>query len=75
MEYENDNDTNCNGCTRYSHQRIHTKTGVVGNKTTSANHPNYSIIKIDKNTEKIPGLFRRFAVTQTPLRSYQLTQM
>ena len=29
--------------------------------------PNYSIIKISKNTEKSPGDFRTLAVTQTPV--------
>ncbi len=33
---------------------------------TSGDHPNYCIIEIDQNTEKIPGDLRRL-VTQTPV--------
>ena len=32
MEYENDNNTNCNWCSWYNHRRISTRTGVLGNK-------------------------------------------
>ena len=32
-------------------------------------HPNYSIIENGQNTEKSPGELRRFAVTQTPVKS------
>ena len=64
MEYESDGDTNCNWCTQYSHQRISTGTGGLGNKRTRGDHPNYSIIKISLNTEKSPGDLRRLAVTQ-----------
>ena len=39
-------------------------TGELGNKKTSGNHPNYSMIKIGQNTEKSPGDLRRLAVTQ-----------
>ena len=35
-------------------------------------HPDYSIIKISRNTEKSPGDLRRLAVTQTPVRNFQL---
>ena len=44
-----------------------------GNKRTSGDHLNYSIIKIDQNTEKSPGDLRRLAVTQTPVENHQLT--
>ena len=40
----------------------------LGNKRTSGDHPNYSIIKIGKNTEKSPGDLRRLDVAQTPVR-------
>ena len=55
MEHESDADTNCNWCPQYSHQSIGTGTGGLGNKRTSGDYPNYSFIKIDKNTEKCPG--------------------
>ena len=40
------------------------KTPVLGNKRTSGDHPNYSIVEIDQNTKKSPGDLRRFAVIQ-----------
>ena len=45
MELESDGDTNHDGCTWYSHQRVGTETGVVGKKRTSGHHPNSSVIK------------------------------
>ena len=72
MEHENDSDTNCNCCTRYSHRRIDKGTGGHGNKRTSGEHPNDSIIKINHNTEKSPGDLKRLAVTQIPGRNHQL---
>ena len=33
------------------------------NQRTSGDHPDYSIIKIDQNTEKSSGDLKRFAVT------------
>ena len=73
VEYENGGDTNCDWCTRYIHQRIGTMTGGLGNKRTSGDHPNYSIIVISQNTEKSPGDLRRLAVTQTLVRNHRLT--
>ena len=46
MERESDGNTNCNWCARYSHQRIGTGTGRLGDKRMSGDHPNYRIIKI-----------------------------
>ena len=73
MEHERDNYTKCNWCSWYSHQRIDIGTGGLGNKKISGDYPNYCIIEIDQNTEKSPGNLRRFAVTQTPMKEYQLT--
>ena len=56
-----------------SHQRIIKGTGVLENKRTSGDHPNYSIIKINQNTEKSPGNLRRLVVTRTTLRNHPLT--
>ena len=75
MEHENDGDTNCNWCSRYSHQKISRRTGGLGSKRTSGDHPNNSIIKIGQNTEKSPRDLRRLAVTQSPVRNQQLTLM
>ena len=58
MEHKSDGDTNCKGCSRYSHQRIDKGDGGVGNNRTTGDHPNYSIIKIGKNTKKSSGDLR-----------------
>ena len=42
MGHENNDDTNCNWRTRYTHKRIGKETGGLGNKKTSEDHPNYS---------------------------------
>ena len=55
MEHEGDSDTNCNWCARYSYQRINTWTGGLGNKRTSGDHSNNSIVEISQNTKKSPG--------------------
>ena len=41
----------------------------------NGDHPNDSIIEDGQNTEKGPGDLRRLAVTQTPVKSHQLTLM
>ena len=41
--------------------------GGFGSWRTSGDHPNDSIIEDGQNTEKSPGDWRRFAVTQTPV--------
>ena len=51
------------------------KTGELGYKTMSGDHPNYNIIENDQNTEKRPGELRRLAVTQTSMEDHQLTLM
>ena len=73
IEYVSDGDTNCNWCAQYCHQRISRGTGELGNKRTSGDHPNYSIIKISQNNEKSSGDLRRLTVAQTPMRNHQLT--
>ena len=50
MGHESDGDTNCNWCARYSHQMIGTGTGEIGNKRTSGDHPNDSMVDIGQNT-------------------------
>ena len=62
MEHESDCDTNCNRCTLYSHQRIGTGTGGLGNKRTSEDHTNYRIVEIGWNAEKSHGDLSRLAV-------------
>ena len=49
MDHEGDNYTNRDWCFWYSHQRIIKRTGERGNKRTSGDHPNYSIIENSQN--------------------------
>ena len=65
MEHKSDGDTNCNWCARYIHQRIDEGTGGLGNKRTSEDHSNDSIIKIGSNTKKNRGDMRRLAVSDS----------
>ena len=55
VKHESDGDINCNWCFWYSHQRIDSGTGGLGNKRTSREHPNYSFVEISQNTEESPG--------------------
>ena len=41
----------------------------------NSDHPNYYIIENGQNTEKSHGDLRRLAVTQTPVKNFQLKQM
>ena len=43
----------------------------LGNKKTSGDHPDNSIIETSQNTEKSAGDLRRLAVTQTPVENHQ----
>ena len=58
MEHAGEYDSNCNWCTQTNPQKSDKETGRVGLKRTSRDHLNYSIIKIDHNTEKSPGDLR-----------------
>ena len=71
MEDESDGDTNCNWYSWYSHQRIGTRTGGLGNKRKSGDHPNYSIIEIGQITEKSPEDLRKLEVTQISMISHR----
>ena len=71
MEDDGDSDTYCNWCTLNNTQRIGKRTGRLGNKRTSGDHLDYSIIKNGLNTEKSFGDLRRL-VPQTPVRNHQL---
>ena len=51
------------------------RTGELGNKTTSGEHPNYCTIEIGQNTEKSPVDLRRHANTQTSVKDHQVTLM
>ena len=69
----NDSDTNCYWSSRYSYKIIGSRTGGLGYRVKSRDHPNNSIDKIGQNTEKSPGDLMRFTVTQTPVRNHRLT--
>ena len=64
VKHESDVYTDCDWCYWYCHQRIDKRTGELGTKKTSTDHPNYSIIEIGQNTEKIP-FAERLGLTQT----------
>ena len=47
--------------------------GGLGSWRTDRDYPNDSIAKNSQNPETSPGNLRRLAVTQTPVKSHQLT--
>ena len=51
------------------------KTERLGNKRTNGDHPSYCITEIGQNSEKSSGDLRRLAISQTPVKDYQLTLM
>ena len=53
-EHEDDGDTNCNWCVWNIPQKIAEGTVRLKNQRTREDHPNYSIVEIGLNTEKIP---------------------
>ena len=59
----------------FSHQRIIKGIGGLGGRRTRGDHPNYNIFDNGQNTEKSPRDLRRLAVTQTPVKNYQLKLM
>ena len=73
VEYEIDGYTNCNWCSKFSHQRIGTRTVGLGNKRTSGEYLKNGIAEIGQNTEKSPADLMRLSVTHTPVKSHQLT--
>ena len=75
MKHESDGDTNYGWCTCDNPKKIDTRTGRIGNKRTSSDHSDYSIIKISQNTEKGPGDSGRIAASQNPVRNRQITLM
>ena len=73
VEHERDGDKNRNWYSWHSLQRIYIRTGGHGNKRTSGEHPNDSIVEIGQNTGKSPGDLRRLAVNQTPVINQRRT--
>ena len=64
--HESDNYTTCNWYSWYTHQRVGTKTGGLGNNGTGGVCPNYCIVEIGQNTEKSPGHLRKLVVSEKP---------
>ena len=75
MEHESEDYNNHDWCFWYSHQRIIKGTGGLGGRRTSGNHRNYNIIENGQNTEKSLGDLGGLAVTQIPMKNYQLKLM
>ena len=75
VKHESNGYTNCHWCSWYNYQSFGKRTRGLGNKRTSGDNPNYSIVKIDQNIDKSPGDLRRLVVTQTPEKYHQLTLM
>ena len=44
----------------------------IGNQRKNRNYPDYTILKIDYNSQRSPGELGRLAVTQIPTKNYQL---
>ena len=74
-EHENNGYTNCRWSSLNCHQSFCQRRRGLGYKRSSGDHPNYSIVEIDKNTEKNPGDLRWIVVTQTPVNDHWLTLM
>ena len=72
MEHEGNTDIKCNWCVWNDPQRLGKRVGKIGNRRTSRDHPNYSILKIGQNTDKSPGDLRGTDATQIPVKDYQL---
>ena len=69
MEHESDGDTNCNWCTRYSHQRIGKGTGGLGNKRTNGDLTLHRVkMKENKKRDKYLDLARELKKSYRTLR-------
>ena len=70
IEHEGNGDTNGCWCTWNDRQRFYKVSESLRNQRTS---PDYCITKIGSDTEKSHEDFRILAVTQPPVKNYQLT--
>ena len=61
-EHEDNGDTYCNWRSWNGPQRFGKEAGRIGNRRMNRDHPNYSIIKIDYETEKSRRDLGRLAV-------------
>ena len=74
MEHTSNGNTNFNRRDWNGPKTLGKGTGIVGNRRPNRDHPNYSIVKIRKNTKKNSGNLRRFAVIETPVKDHHLIQ-
>ena len=65
MEHESDADTNYDWWGWNDPQIFCKEAGRVGDRRTSSDIPNYSIVKVGTNSEKSPGDMRKVAVSRT----------
>ena len=74
---KSDSDTHYNWRTRFSYQMIGTGIGGVGNKRTSGDHPNYSIVEISQNTKKSVGdlLLLKTPVADTSVKTSHMSKI
>ena len=75
MKHEGDGGTNFNVRVWNDPQGLDKRAGRVENRRSSRDHPNNSILEVGHNIEKCPGDLRRLTVTQTPVKTHQLTLM
>ena len=75
VEHESDDCANCDWCARHNKERIIKRLGGLGSWRSGWDYPNDSIAKTGQNPETSPGDLRRLAVTQTPVKTHQLTLM
>ena len=73
MEHEDGGDASCSWYTWNDHQEFEEETRGILNQMKNRDHPDYNVIEIGQNSLKIPEHLRRFAVTQVPVKSRQLT--
>ena len=71
VEHKSDGDTNCKWCARKIPQRPRKGTGGFRKQRISRDHQDYKIIMTDKNSEERPGIFKRLAVYQIPVKNNQ----
>ena len=73
MEHERNSDTSYNWCTRNNPQKLGKQTGRLGNKRTSGDHPDFSILKIGQNTDKSPRDLKIIVCAYNPVKDQQVT--
>ena len=72
MEYEGDGDANCSWCTWNGSQRLGEKTGGLGSKMTSGDHPDHRLTGIQRRVLETCGGLRSPLVEKCcePCESY-----